>query len=318
MLPRPLKHSKKFRRDLSSARDDYGCHNTPGDVNITVVPSAHISPVGSNQISLKHGVPVFLTLSVKQISTSDTSKEQVELVAANDASFKSAVIFNIAGSPDAKLPPPTMPCGTINENSFAIAVSDDPGRADKRFDAKSDVTLVDGQTAMPGLFSEYTNNGGGQAKLGNASVNCSQINSQKTIASKSIAIRADLWAKAGHCCSGRNPGGVVNFSPEWTSTFQLPGAIGHNRWTVRLDSSVVKSGSKARCEWSLNGVKQSDLSASGNSTNSVAVAPGSHAVKVSCTADDFHVDARPGGGWDHEASAKDTVNLVWTLSRTDQ
>ena len=215
--------------------------------------------------------------------------------------------------------PPTLPCGSLSEHGVVIATSDVPQSfPDKRYTSDDAHPLSDGVTNLPPLASSYPFNGGGHADLQDVTANCQQILSQVTVAEISVHVNAKLSAHAGHCCSGFNPGGVVNFSPEWASTFVLPGTPASNRWNIQLAFSVAKIGAHARCQWLMDGIKQADLPIStGSKASALSVLPGNHTMDISCTADDFHVDARPGNvGWEHDASGQDSISLTWVVVKT--
>lgn len=224
-----------------------------------------------------------------------------------------AAVFT-AGAQNAKTPvPPTLPCGSVTENGLVIATSDVPSSfPDKRYQSVAPNTLAEGMTALPALASDYPYNGDGHAKLYNVSAQCQPNSIGVTNAALQIDITASLWAKAGHCCGGFNPGGVVNFSPVWTSIFTFPGT---DTWKIQLKYYVVKSGVNPRCQWSIDGNQQFQLSLSTNSTvQALGIKPGTHVMSVACTANDYHVDARPGnGGWNHQVSATDSIQLNWTV-----
>lgn len=229
--------------------------------------------------------------------------------------------ISVAGAQNLKSPvPPTLPCGSLNENGLVIAVSDVPSSfPDQRHDSSAAVALSEGTTTLPSLESDYTNNGGGHAKLSNASAQCQHGAQHTTAAALQLRISADLWAKAGHCCPGSNPGGVVNFSPAWISNFTLPGTLGTDTWNIQLAYSITKSGISPRCDWIIDAMKQIPLSLSSNSiANDLSIAPGTHTMSVFCTAENYHVDARPGGGWDHESSATDSVQMSWTVVKSEK
>lgn len=226
------------------------------------------------------------------------------------------------GAQTSKAPvPPTLPCGSLAQNSTVIAVSDSPSFPDQRHDSSAaQLPLTTGITAIPSLSSDYTNNGGGDARLFNVFAQCQPGFAAITNATLQVSIFATLWARAGHCCSGRNPGGVVNFAPVWTSSFVLPGTTGTDTWNIRLSYSISKSGVHATCFWNLDTSKQFRLSLSSNSiAQALSISPGTHIMSVVCRADDFNIDARPGNvGWDNQSSATDSIKMAWTVVESEK
>lgn len=229
-------------------------------------------------------------------------------------------VASTVGAQTSKTPvPPTLSCGSLAQSSTVIAVSDSPGFPDQRHDSSAaPFPLSEGITKLPSLSSDYTNNGGGGAQLMNVFAQCQHGPSAVTNASLQVSISGTLWARAGHCCSGRNPGGVVNFGPAWTSSFVLPGTMGTNTWNIKLSYFISKSGVNAKCTWDLDARKQFPLSLSSNSTiQALSISPGTHIMSVVCRADDFNVDARPGNvGWENQSSATDSIKMSWTVVKS--
>lgn len=230
-----------------------------------------------------------------------------------------ALTVSIAGAQRSNTPAlPTLSCGSITENGLVIAVAGDPGHPDNSATSTNTIQLSNGATSLPSLHKDWNGDGNGSADLNSVSANCTLVPPGVTNATVSVNITAQLSARAADCCGGHNGGGVVNFSPQWTAVFNLPPPEAGNHWLIRLSFDAVKSGVHPGCQWTMNGAKQADLPVSTSyDTSSGPVPPGNYAINVSCTADNYHVDARPPGGWGHVANATDTIKMTWTAVQLD-
>jgi hypothetical protein len=298
-------------------------NNTAGVMTLNLPsrsPHVEVSSLNSPLvIAARSFAPV--TFQVTRPSAADGVVTETLSFHPNDFSVSGDVDFRIVRSAELLLPPPTVECGTVQQNARVTAFSDImPGGAfpAKTNDDSSGHQISLGASHLPDVYSEYLNNGGGEARLASGT-SCSVFGTSNSSANLLVSLKQSLSGRGGHCCGGASPGGEIRTNPEWNGSASLPGINGEHTWKLTVVSDITKHGSHPLCVLKVDGGLPQDLSTQSAQTHAFDLQPGSHIFYASCSVDDSppELNARiaTGADWDRMFAIEDHISLTFSYQR---